>query len=148
MILKGEKGFTLLEIMVVVIIIGLLATMVAINVVAKKCDAERRIAMVDIRALEDSLELYKLDNHSYPDMEQGIKALIETPSTGQIPCCWNGPYLKKRDVPKDPWSRPYLYRYPGSQSDYDIITLGEDGVTGGAKCDADITNFTIEEESR
>jgi general secretion pathway protein G len=142
---SNEYGFTLLEIMVVVIIIGLLATMVAINVIGRKCEAEKKIAVVSIRAVEDALEMYKLDNHQYPDTDQGLKALIEKPTTGNVPCCWKGPYLKSKDVPKDPWNRPFIYRSPGQNGDYDIITLGEDGQPGGEKCDADLSNANLEE---
>ncbi len=141
--MQTEKGFTLIEIMVVVLIIGLLATLVAVNVIPRKEEANRVKACADIKSLETALKLYYLDNHVYPTTEQGLKALVEQPTTGKIPCCWKqGGYIEGGHIPKDPWGNEYVYISPAPNgSDYEIISYGSDGKPGGEGKDKDITSL-------
>ena len=143
----NEKGFTLIEIMVVVLIIGLLATLVAVNVIPRKEEANRTAALVQIRNFEEALKLYYLDNHMYPDSQQGLKALVEKPTVGKVPCCWReGGYLEGGRIPKDPWSNSYVYTSPGKGGkDFEIVSKGRDGEPGGEGPDKDISNWETEE---
>jgi general secretion pathway protein G len=137
------SGFTLIEIMVVVLIIGLLATLVAVNVIPRKEEANRVKACADIKSLETALKLYYLDNHGYPTTEQGLKSLVEQPTIGKIPCCWKqGGYIEGGHIPKDPWDNDYVYISPAPNgSDYEIISYGADGKPGGEGKDKDITSL-------
>ncbi len=136
-----EQGFTLIEIMVVVIILGILAAIVAPNVIGRVGDAQIQAAKQDIRGVENALKLYRLDNFNYPASEQGLQALVTKPADPNIRN-WKGPYLDR--LPKDPWGNPYLYLNPGNNAEIDIYTLGRDGRPGGEGEDADIGNWNLE----
>lgn len=133
----GVRGFTLIELLVVIVIIGLLAGYVAPRYFAQVGKSEVQIAKAQIDAFEKALDQYRLDTRHVPSTEQGLSALLRKPANEQN---WNGPYLKK-DVPLDPWGKPYVYRAPGTKGDYDLISYGKDGQPGGAGENADITNF-------
>lgn len=141
----NPKGFTLIELMVVVFIIALLAAIVAPKIIGRTDEARIAQAKVQIRNFETSLKLFKIDNGFYPSTEQGLEALVEMPSIGNIPKNYReGGYLESKIIPKDAWKNPYIYISPGTQGDYDIICYGADGREGGEKKDADITNWNIE----
>ena len=129
-----QRGFTLLEIMVVVIIIGLLAAIVAPNVIGQSDKARVEIARTNMAALGSALDLYKLDNGKYPTTEQGLQALIEAPTDAKN---WTEPYIKKEPV--DPWQNEYVYISPGLDGPYDLYSLGADGQEGGEGVNADIS---------
>lgn len=135
--LGAAKGFTLLELLVVIVIIGLLAGYVAPKYFSQVGKSEVQVARAQIDALEKALDQYRLDTRRYPTTEQGLKVLIEKPVNDAQ---WNGPYLRK-SVPLDPWGHPYIYRIPGTKGDYDIVSYGKDGRPGGSGEDADIVNF-------
>ena len=141
---KNQRGFTLIEIMVVVVILGILAAVVVPRFLSRPDEAKVTKAKVDIKSLEEALGLYKLDNGFYPSTDQGLKALVEKPETGRIPDKYpEGGYLKK--VPADPWGNPYVYLSPGIHSrDFDIISYGADGQPGGEGFDADINSWELE----
>lgn len=132
-----SKGFTLLELLVVIVIIGLLAGFVAPRYFSQVGKSEIQVARAQIDAFEKALDQYRLDTRRYPTSEQGLKALMERPA-GESQ--WAGPYLRK-EVPLDPWGRPYVYKAPGSKGDYDIVSYGKDGQPGGTGEAADIANF-------
>lgn len=136
-------AFTLIELMVVVVILGILAVFVVPRVANRPEQARVTKAQVEIANLEQALELYYLDNGRYPDTEQGLEALVRKPGTGSEPSNWQpGGYLNKPRVPEDPWGNPYVYVSPGTHnSDYDLYSLGKDGQPGGEGYDADITNW-------
>ena len=136
-----QKGFTLIEIMVVVVILGILAALIAPNVISRIDDAQTVKIQSDLRNIESALKLYRLDNFRYPDTEQGLDALVTPPSdpNANFPA---GGYLDR--VPKDPWDRPYLYLYPGNQGEFDVYTLGRDGQQGGTGLDADVGNWALD----
>lgn len=137
---KRRSGFTLVEILVVVVILGLLATLVIPRVVGRGEEAKRTATVVQIRALEQALDLYKLDNGFYPTTEQGLEALVSKPSGMPEPMNFRKDgYMKK--VPVDPWGRPYVYRSPGEHGETDILSFGPDGAEGGEEDDRDITNW-------
>src|SRR5688500_4041288 len=131
-----DKGFTLLELLVVVVIIGLLAGFVAPRYFGQVGKSEVNAAKAQIDALEKALDQYRLDTGRYPSNELGLKALVERPASEPK---WNGPYLKK-SVPLDPWGKAYLYKIPGQKGDFDLVSLGRDGQPGGSGEDADIGN--------
>lgn len=133
---KGkEKGFTLIEIMVVVIIIGLLATIVSVNVMRYLSKSKVETCKAQLKSLSQALELYKLDNGVYPTTDQGLKSLVEKPTSGKIPKNWK-PYLTSKKIPKDPWGNEYYYTSDGSE--YTLKCLGADGEAGGEGENADI----------
>ncbi len=137
---RKQQGFTLIEIIVVVVIIGILATFVAPKFLGRTDDARITKAKNDIQALESALELYKLDNFTYPTTDQGLEALITQPSSDPVPGNWKqGGYIKK--LQKDPWQRDYLYLSPGEHAEIDIYSLGADGIEGGEGPNADIGNW-------
>lgn len=139
------SGFTLLEILVVVAILGILVAFVAPKIIGRADDARVEGAKVQIKNFETALKLFKLDNGFYPDTQQGLEALVQKPAGGRIPRKYReGGYLEKKNVPADPWGNPYIYISPGIQNDFDIISYGADGAEGGNKYDADINNWTIE----
>lgn len=140
----GRKGFTLLEIIVVVFILSLLAAIVAPKFMGRTDDAKVTEARVQIRNFETALKLYRIDNGSYPTSEQGLDALINKPSTGKIPTKYrDGGYLEQTRIPQDPWGNPYIYASPGSSGDYDIISLGADGKEGGENYNKDIKSWDM-----
>ncbi|MFA9217095.1 MAG: type II secretion system major pseudopilin GspG [Sphingomonadaceae bacterium] len=130
-------GFTLLELLVVIVIIGLLAAYVGPKYFAQLGKSEVTIAKAQIEAFEKSLDTYRLDVGRYPSTEEGLAALLTAPATAGAK--WNGPYLKK-GVPPDPWGHPYQYRAPGSKAEFEILSLGRDGQPGGSGDDADISS--------
>ena len=137
---KRRSGFTLVEILVVVVILGLLATLVIPRVVGRGEEAKRTATLVQIRAIEQALDLYKLDNGFYPTTEQGLEALVSKPSGMPEPMNYRRDgYMKK--VPVDPWGRPYVYRSPGEHGETDILSFGPDGAEGGEEDNRDITNW-------
>jgi general secretion pathway protein G len=143
--IMNSRGFSFIELMVVVIILGILAGMIVPRYMGRTDEAKQIKARVDIAAIETSLKLYHLDNGVYPTTEQGLAALIEKPTLEPIPPNWseNG-YLDKRRLPKDPWGREYLYLSPGVNGDYDILSYGADGVPGGEGKNRDIKSWEIE----
>lgn len=135
-------GFTLIEIMVVVFIIGILLALVAPKLIGRTDDARVVEAKAQIKNFDTALKLYKMDTGFYPSTEQGLEALISKPSTGELPQNYReGGYLEKRNIPADPWGNPYVYISPGLEGDYDIISYGADSRPGGEGYDADITNW-------
>ena len=142
---RNEKGFTLIEIMVVIIILGILASYVAVRITGQTEDARRTQAKVQIETIETALKMYILDNGSYPSTEQGLQALVEAPTTGRLPRKWrDGGYLEKGRIPKDPWKSEYIYLSPGVHGDFDIMSFGNDNNPGGEGKDADVNNWEIE----
>lgn len=130
-------GFTLLELLVVIVIIGLLAAYVGPKYFSQLGKSEVTIAKAQIEAFEKSLDTFRLDVGRYPTTEEGLAALLAAPATAADK--WNGPYLKK-GVPPDPWGHPYQYKAPGSKGEFEIISLGRDGQPGGSGDDADLTS--------
>src|SRR5687767_10544016 len=131
---KHTRGFTLLELLVVIVIIGLLAGYVAPRYFSQVGRSEVQVARAQIDSLEKALDQYRLDMRRYPSPEEGLDALVAKPVSVAN---WNGPYLKKA-VPNDPWGRPFVYRVPGEKGEFDLISLGRDGKPGGSGEDADI----------
>ena len=132
-----DAGFSLIELIVVVVILGLLAVVIGPNVVHRGAEAKRQIASVQISELEQALEAFYFDNSCYPTTTEGLEALIENPGVPN----WSGPYLKKRKIPVDPWNREFQYRSPGQFNDCDIWSLGADGLEGGEGEAADIVSW-------
>lgn len=134
---RYARAFTLVELLVVLAIIGLLASIVAPNVLGRMGGAKVKTARVQMADLGAAVDMYALDVGSYPTTEQGLAALLEAPdgTTG-----WSGPYLKKRAIPLDPWNHPYQYSSPGQHGEFEILCLGADGLTGGEGDAADISS--------
>lgn len=140
-LIRLNSGFTLIEIMVVVVIMGVLAALVVPKLMGRADDARVVAAGQDIGTLMQALKLYRLDNQHYPTTEQGLQALISRPSTAPVPPNWKtGGYLDK--LPKDPWGGPYKYLSPGLHGEIDIFSFGADGQSGGTGIDADIGTWT------
>jgi general secretion pathway protein G len=143
-ILSSSHGFTLIELMVVMVILGILAGMIVPRIMDRPEEARRTKAAVDIQALEQALQLYKLDNGRYPTTDQGLQALVEAPSVGRLAKRWRkGGYLDKSKVPKDPWKNDFIYIGPGLHGDFDLMSYGPDGEPGGEDGDADINNWEL-----
>lgn len=142
---SNDRGFTLIEIMIVIVILGILAWQVVPRIMGKPEEARRLKARMDIASLETALKMYKLDNGVYPSTEQGLQALIEAPTIGQLPRKWRkGGYLEKGRVPMDPWENDFLYLSPGLHGDFDLIAYGNDGEPGGEGDNLDINNWELE----
>ncbi len=139
---RKQRGFTLIEIMVVIVILGILAAIVAPNVLGNVDKAQEQKVRSDLRGIDSALKFYRLDNYNYPTTEQGIEALVTKPADPNIKNWRSGGYLPK--VPKDPWGNPYLYLSPGSNGEIDIYSLGRDGRSGGEGVDADIGNWDLD----
>ena len=141
----NNRGFTLIELMVVIVILGILAGLIVPRIMGRPDEARQLKAKIQIESIETALKLYKLDNGSYPSTEQGLLALVEQPATGNIPAKWReGGYLDKGKLPKDPWGNDFVYLSPGVQGEYDIVSYGADGVPGGEGKDMDINSWEIE----
>lgn len=136
--MRTPRGFTLIELLVVLIILGLLVGIVLPNVIGQVGSSKSKAARVQIEELGAALDIFRLETGRYPTSQEGLRALVEQP--GDLPD-WNGPYLKKRSVPGDPWDQPYHYRSPGQHGEYDLYTLGRDGVEGGEGEDADVVSW-------
>ena len=135
---QAQRGFTLIELMVVLVIIGVLAALIVPNVLERADDARSTAARTDITNIMQALKLYRLDNQRYPTAEQGLQALVIKPSAGPIPGNWKL-YLEK--LPNDPWGRPYQYLNPGIKGEIDVMSFGADGQSGGEGKDADIGSW-------
>ncbi|MGE5189249.1 MAG: type II secretion system major pseudopilin GspG [Gemmatimonadota bacterium] len=136
----GQAGFTLLELMVVIVILGLLAALVVPKLIGQSEKAKRTATQVQIKSLEQALQLFKLDNGFYPSTEQGLAALVKAPEVGRIPKNYRtGGYIDR--IPNDPWGTPYVYLSPGTHGDYDISSYGADGMPGGDGENADINSW-------
>ncbi|MBW1822855.1 MAG: type II secretion system major pseudopilin GspG [Deltaproteobacteria bacterium] len=141
---KSNHGFTLIELMVVIVILGILVSFIAPRLMGRPDEAKQVKARIQMESLETAIKLYKLDSGMYPTTEQGLQALVEQPQTGTLPKKWRkGGYLEKGRVPKDPWGNEFVYLSPGAQGDYDIISYGADGVPGGEEFDKDINSWEI-----
>ncbi len=141
----SQAGFTLIELMVVIVILGILAGLIIPRIMGRPEEAKQLKAKIQIESLETALKLYKLDNGTYPDTEQGLQALVEKPESGLLPKKWReGGYLEKGRLPKDPWGNDFVYLSPGVHDDYDITSFGADGVPGGDDKDKDINSWEIE----
>jgi general secretion pathway protein G len=133
-----RDGFTLIELMVVMIILGLLAALVVPKMFGRVGEAKQKAAAAQIELLGTALDSFRLDVGRYPTSSEGLEALLTTPSGVET---WNGPYLKKQEIPLDPWKEPYHYESPGSHGDYDLYTYGRDKAVGGEKEDTDIVSW-------
>lgn len=142
---KRQSAFTLIEIMVVVVILGILAAIVVPQIMSRPDEARIVKAKQDILAIESALDLYKLDNGAYPSTDQGLEALVTKPSIEPIPSSWRN-YLKQ--LPKDPWGRPYQYLNPGEHGAIDIFTNGADGLSSGTGINAQIGNWPSEKANQ
>jgi general secretion pathway protein G len=141
----NNRGFTLIEIMIVIVILGILAWQIAPRIMGKPEEARILKARMDIGALETALKLYRLDNGNYPSTEQGLQALVEAPTIGQLPLKWReGGYLEKGRIPEDPWDNEYVYLSPGLHGDFDLMSYGADRQPGGEGKNADINNWELE----
>jgi general secretion pathway protein G len=135
---RATRGFTLIELMVVLVIIGVLAALIVPNVLERADDARVTAARTDVNNIMQALKLYKLDNQRYPSGDQGLQALIAKPTSGAIPPNWK-PYLEK--LPNDPWGRPYQYLNPGVKGEVDVMSFGADGQPGGEGKNADVGSW-------
>jgi general secretion pathway protein G len=139
---RRPRGFTLIELMVVLVILGVLAALIAPKLMDRPDEARKVAAKQDIATLVQALKLYRLDNMRYPTTEQTLQALVAKPSLNPVPQNWKaGGYLDR--LPKDPWGHPYLYLSPGRNGEIDVVSLGADGQPGGEGNDADIGNWML-----
>ena len=142
---RNERGFTLIELMVVIVILGILAGLIIPRIMGRPDEARAAKARMQIESLDTALKLYRLDNGTYPTTEQGLKALVEPPSVGSLAKSWRqGGYLEKGKVPKDPWDRDFVYIMPGAHGDFDLASLGADGEPGGEGKDKDINSWELD----
>jgi len=136
------RGFTLIEILVVIVILGVLAALIVPNVISRPDEARVTVARSDIAAIMSALKIYRLDNQRYPTGEQGLAALVAKPEQPPVPPNWKpGGYLEK--LPKDPWGRPYVYLNPGVRGEVEVMSFGGDGQPGGSGTDADIGSWEL-----
>ncbi len=139
---QKQTGFTLIEVMIVVVILGILASIIVPKIMGRPDEARAAKAKQDIRAVTAALDLYRLDNFTYPTTEQGLEALVTQPSGLAAGANWKkGGYLDS--LPTDPWNKPYLYLQPGTHGEFDLYSFGADGVEGGSDAGADITNWNL-----
>lgn len=137
-----QRGFTLLEVMVVVVILGILAALVVPKIISRPDEARTMAARQDIASLLQALKLYRLDNQRYPTTEQGLEALVSRPTASPVPTNWKtGGYVER--LSKDPWGNPYQYLNPGLRGEVDVFSFGADGTRGGEGSDADIGSWTL-----
>ena len=142
---KFYEGFTLIEIMVVVIILGILAGLIVPRIMSRPEQARRTKAALQLRSIDSALKLYKLDNGVYPSTEQGLEALIKKPETGLVPKNWRKEgYMESSKVPNDPWGNPFVYVIPGEHGEFDLSSYGRDGEKGGEEDNADINLWELE----
>jgi len=140
---ENQRGFTLIEIMVVVVILGILASIVVPRLLDEPEKARRTTAATQIRSFEEALGIFKLENGFFPTTEQGLNALVEKPTVGRVPNRYkDGGYIKK--IPLDPWGQQYLYLSPGVHGDFDLFSYGPDGESGGEGDDADVANWDLD----
>ena len=143
--LTNVHGFTLIELMVVMVILGILAGLIVPRIMDRPEEARRTKAAIQIQSIEQALKLYKLDNGQYPTTEQGLRALVEPPTVGTLPRNWRpGGYLDRGRVPKDPWDNDFVYISPGLHGDFDLISYGPDRQAGGEGINADVNNWELE----
>jgi len=135
---RGQAGFTLIELLVVLVILVLLASLVGPRVIGYLGSSRTKAAKVQIESISSALELFKLDTGRYPSTSDGLKSLVQAPGSAGG---WNGPYLTKREVPNDPWGRPYGYRSPGQHGPFDVFSLGADNQVGGTGENEDVNNW-------
>ena len=140
---RGNRGFTLIELMVVIVILGILAGLIIPRIMGRPDEARQTKARIMIEGIETAMKLYRLDNGFYPTTEQGLRALVEASTIQPVPRNWReGGYLEKGKVPKDPWGNDFVYLCPGTQGEFDLISYGADGQPGGEGKNKDITNWS------
>jgi general secretion pathway protein G len=144
--LKDTRGFTLIELMIVVVIVGILATLLIPRIMDRPDEARLTKAKVDIKAIESALKLYKIDTGTYPTTEQGLQALLAKPETNPVPKKWReGGYLEGKELPKDPWGNPFYYVSPGPDGrDFVVTSYGADGELGGTGKNADVSSADVD----
>ena len=133
-----ERGFSLIELIIVLVILGLLAGIVGPRVYDKLAKGKEQIAKIQIKELESALQLFSFDVGRYPNSNEGLDSLLRNPGNLEA---WKGPYLQKAELPKDPWGKPYAYRSPGQHGEYDLFSFGPDGVEGGEGENADVVSW-------
>ena len=139
----SQRGFTLIELMVVIVILGILAGLIIPRIMGRPDEARQTKARIMIEGIETAMKLYRLDNGFYPTTEQGLRALVEASTIQPLPRNWReGGYLEKGKVPKDPWGNDFVYLCPGTQGEFDLISYGADGQPGGEGKNKDITNWS------
>ena len=139
---RGGRGFTLIELMVVIVILGILAGLIIPRIMGRPDEARQAKARIMIEGIETALKLYRLDNGFYPSTDQGLQALVEASTIPPVPRNWReGGYLEKGKVPKDPWGNDFVYLCPGTQGEFDLLSYGADGQPGGEGKNKDSTNW-------
>ncbi len=136
--IRSDKGFSLIELIVVLVILGLLAAVVGPRIFDKLAQSKQQIAKIQIKELEGALSLFSFDVGRFPTTSEGLEALIGNPGNLEA---WKGPYLSKNELPLDPWRKPYVYRSPGQHGDFDLFSYGPDGVEGGEGENADVVSW-------